>query len=157
VSLCLYLYLCLCLCLDPKYPCPKLTNPILSFSHAGKEEYNSLRLLPRTICRYHLYYTNTSPNIILFFQFNRAMCANLIDGPLGLHIAAGLGRETDAGWVCQPGPLGPNTEPPHILFMYQPIWTVISNFLNEFCEFFSGDSPVPNFPSSNLYMHRCPS
>lgn len=154
MSLCLYVYPCLCLCHDPRYPCPKLTNPILSFSHAGKEEYDSLRLLPRTICRYHLYYTNSSPYIILFFQFNCAMCANLIDGPTGLHIAAGFGRETDAGWVCQPNRVSPNTEPPPE-HMYQSIWIVLFNFLNAFCEFFSGDNLIFEITSSNPHMHRC--
>lgn len=66
-----------------------ITNETKKNRYARNQEHNKLCVLSRTIRRYHIHNSNTTSNVILFFQFNRTVRFNFIDGPARLHITTG--------------------------------------------------------------------
>lgn len=63
---------------------------------AGQTQRNLLQLLSGTIHRHHIRHHHPAPDAVLFFQFNRTMRANCINGAARICAAARFGRKTIA-------------------------------------------------------------
>lgn len=63
--------------------------------NAGQEEHNNIRVLSGAVRRRDLHDHDPKADAILLLQPDRALCADLLDGTTGLHVAPGLGGEVD--------------------------------------------------------------
>lgn len=64
-----------------------------------QEEWNLLQLLSGAVHRHYICGDNKEADAILFLQFDRAVRLDRQHGSVGLHTAAGLGREALVGQV----------------------------------------------------------
>lgn len=54
---------------------------------AGQEEHNHVLVLSRAVRGHHIYDTDSTADVVLLFQFNRAVRTDIIDGAAGIHTA----------------------------------------------------------------------
>lgn len=54
---------------------------------AWQEEHDHLLVLSRAVCGYHIHDTDPTKDVVLFFQSNRPVCTDIVDGAAGIHTA----------------------------------------------------------------------
>lgn len=54
---------------------------------ARQEEHNHILVLSRAVRGHHVHDTDSTEDAVLFFQFNRPVCTDIIDGAAGIHTA----------------------------------------------------------------------
>lgn len=88
------------------------TNPMMEWltfwtsndSHARQEEHHRLCLLPGTVCGCHIHDTDPTTNFVLFFQFNRTLRPDIIDGFTRIYTTSWFGWKAHLRYVylCVP-------------------------------------------------------
>lgn len=54
---------------------------------AGQEEHDHVLVLSRAVRGHHVYDTDSTEDAVLLFQFNRALCTDIVDGAARIHTA----------------------------------------------------------------------
>lgn len=72
-----------------------ITNGTMTYtsngSDARQEEHHRLRLLPGAVCGCHIHDTDPTTNVVLFFQFDRTLRPDIIDGFTGIYTTSRFG------------------------------------------------------------------